>query len=208
VWFDEDVHRLNSEGRGRLLGAFKGDDRLLVWTPRCYYVTGYDMQQHFPDDTLYVERYQPERVYAVCYYDKEQHYYYLKRFNIELSDKLQSYLDEEGTTRFICRTGRLGAQLEITYAGAQASRPAEQMDVDSFVGVKSHRAKGKRITTYEVNTLRFIEPIEAEPDEAESTEPTPAQQSVDKEAEAVELTIERPRGDQDDVVDVEQLDLF
>jgi hypothetical protein len=56
--------------------------------------------------------------------------------------------------------------------------------------------------------LRFIEPIEAEPDEAESTEPTPAQQSVDKEAEAVELTIERPRGDQDDVVDVEQLDLF
>ncbi len=208
VWFDEDVHRLNSEGRGRLLGAFKGDDRLLVWTPRCYYVTGYDMQQHFPDDTLYVERYQPERVYAVCYYDKEQHYYYLKRFNIELSDRLQSYLDEEGTTRFICRTGRLGAQLEITYAGAQASRPAEQMDVDSFVGVKSHRAKGKRITTYEVNTLRFIEPIEAEPDEAESTEPTPAQQSVDKEAEAVELTIERPRGDQDDVVDVEQLDLF
>jgi topoisomerase-4 subunit A len=208
VWFDEDVHRLNSEGRGRLLGAFKGDDRLLVWTPRCYYVTGYDMQQHFPDDTLYVERYQPERVYAVCYYDKEQHYYYLKRFNIELSDKLQSYLDEEETTRFICRTGRLGAQLEITYAGAQASRPAEQMDVDSFVGVKSHRAKGKRITTYEVNTLRFIEPIEAESVEAESTEPTSAQQSVDKEAEAVELTIERPRGDQDDVVDVEQLDLF
>ena len=52
IWFDDDVHRLNTEGRGYALGAFKGEDKLLVWTPRTYYITGYDLQQHFPDDTV------------------------------------------------------------------------------------------------------------------------------------------------------------
>lgn len=61
---------------------------------------GYDLQQHFPDDTVLVERYRPERVYAVCYFDREQNYYYLKRFPIESSDKTQFFLDEEGTGRF------------------------------------------------------------------------------------------------------------
>ena len=92
IWFDDDVHRLNTEGRGYALGAFKGEDKLLVWTPRTYYITGYDLQQHFPDDTVLVERYRPERVYAVCYFDREQNYYYLKRFpdRIERQDASSS----------------------------------------------------------------------------------------------------------------------
>lgn len=168
IWFDDDVHRLNTEGRGYALGAFKGDDKLLVWTPRTYYITGYDLQQHFPDDTVLVERYRPERVYAVCYFDREQNYYYLKRFTVESGDKTQFFLDEEGTSDFVCRTGRSGAQLEVTYAGAQASRPAECMEVDGFVGVKSHRAKGKRVTTFEVASLRFVEPDDPEEEPADT----------------------------------------
>ena len=250
IWFDDDVHRLNTEGRGYALGAFKGDDKLLVWTPNSYYIAGYDLQQHFPDDTLYVERYVPGRVYAVCYYDKEQNYYYLKRFDIESSDKLQFYLDEDGSGRLVCRTGKRGAQLEVTYAGAQASRPPELIDVDSFVGVKSHRAKGKRVTTFEVAALRFMEPEEPEEPQnpmdddpaAEERETMPAatdggsqrtgtadsaatSRGTGAETEeielpegepapaapvdgGVELVIERPRGDADDVIDVEQLNLF
>ena len=240
IWFDDDVHRLNSEGRGYALGAFKGEDKLLVWTPRRYYITNYDLQQHFPDDTVFVERYRPERVYAVCYFDREQNYYYLKRFDIESSDKIQFFLDEEGTGDFVCRTGRAGAQLEVTYAGAQASRPPELMDVDGFVGVKSHRAKGKRITTFEVASLRFVEPEDPEEDPADAApaddgpaaDGMPAANGAAASAEdaavaegielpeepvetpdasgddEVEFSIERPRGDQDDVIDVEQLNLF
>ena len=242
IWFDDDVHRLNSEGRGYALGAFKGEDKLLVWTPRTYYITGYDLQQHFPDDTVLVERYRPERIYAVCYFDREQNYYYLKRFTIESGDKTQFFLDEEGTGDFVCRTGRAGAQLEVTYAGVQASRPAERMDVDGFVGVKSHRAKGKRVTTFEVASLCFVEPDEPEeepigpvteddgPDDAlrgddgvtagavgVSAEDAAGAEGIELPEEPVvtpevsddvEFTIERPRGDQDDVIDVEQLNLF
>ena len=240
IWFDDDVHRLNTEGRGYALGAFKGEDKLLVWTPRTYYITGYDLQQHFPDDTVLVERYRPERVYAVCYFDREQNYYYLKRFPIESSDKTQFFLDEEGTGDFVCRTGRAGAQLEVTYAGAQASRPAERIEVDGFVGVKSHRAKGKRVTTFEVASLHFVEPEEPEEEPADpaagddrsgdapaggppvATGAAAANEvgaasgielpegpaAVPPQTDDVEFTIERPRGDQDDVIDVEQLNLF
>lgn len=240
IWFDDDVHRLNTEGRGYALGAFKGEDKLLVWTPRTYYITGYDLQQHFPDDTVLVERYRPERVYAVCYFDREQNYYYLKRFPIESSDKTQFFLDEEGTGDFVCRTGRAGAQLEVTYAGAQASRPAERIEVDGFVGVKSHRAKGKRVTTFEVASLHFVEPEEPEEEPADpatgddrsgdapaggpavATGAAAANEvgaasgielpegpaAVPPQTDNVEFTIERPRGDQDDVIDVEQLNLF
>ena len=166
IWFDEDVRRLNADGRGTLLGEFKGDDKLVVWTSKNqYYITGYDLGQHFPDDTVRVNRYDPDCVYSVCYFDREQGYYYMKRFSAELTDKMQYFLDEEGQADLVCMTDAAGASLEITYKGAHAQRPADMIDVDDFVGVKSHRAKGKRLTTYEVATLRFIEPeLPPEPD--------------------------------------------
>ena len=170
IWFDEDVRRLNADGRGKLLGEFKGDDRLIVWTSKNqYYITGYDLMQHFPDDTVLVARYESDRVYSLCYYDRGQKYYYMKRFTAEMSDKIQDFLDADAD--FICVTDRAGAKLEITYKGAHASRPADVIDVDEFVGVKSHRAKGKRLTTYDVDRLRMIEselPPEPEPSEDES----------------------------------------
>lgn len=170
IWYDEEVRRLNADGRGVLLGEFEGDDRLIVWTSKNqYYITGYELSQHFPDETVRVEKYEPERIYALCYYDAEQKYYYLKRFTAEASERMQFFLDEEGAAEFVAMTGAAGTKLRIAYKGAHASRPADEIDVDEFIGVKSHRAKGKRLTTYEVDSLAFIEPeppTEAEPDEA------------------------------------------
>ncbi len=221
IWFDEDVRRLNADGRGKLLGEFKGDDRIVVWTSKNqYYITGFDLGQHFPDDTVLVARYDASKVYSVCYFDRAQGYCYMKRFQTELTDKMQNFLEEAD---LICVTDVAGAKLEITYKGAQAQRPADEIDVDDFVGVKSHRAKGKRLTNYEVAGLRFIEPeVMPEPetvepageddgDEAvlpvvEGGDGAPSEGAV---AGGVEFEIERPRGDLDDVViDIEQLNLF
>ncbi len=229
IWFDEDVRRLNTDGRGTLLGEFKGDDKLIVWTSKNqYYITNFDLGQHFPDETVRVGRFETGRVYSVCYFDREQQYYYMKRFTAEQTDKMQSFLDEEGQSDFVCLTDRNGAQLEITYKGAHAARPADLLDVDGFVGVKSHRAKGKRLTTYDVATLRFIEPelpeTPAEPELSDDSEPfdmfdasdageTQAADGVSGASGVVmtgsaDLEIERPRGDADQMLDPEQLDLF
>lgn len=179
IWFDEDIRRLNTEGRGQLLGEFKGDDRIVVWTSKNqYYITGFDPGQHFPDETVRVEKFVAGRIYALCYYDDEQRYYYMKRFELEQSDKMQYFLDETGM-RLVAVTDKPGAKLAVAYGGANASRPVDILPVDEFIGVKSHRAKGKRITTYEVESLTFIEPEEPEepedqdmPDSAD--EPTDA----------------------------------
>ena len=229
IWWDDDIRRLNSDGRGRLLGEFKGDDRLVVWTSKHqYYVTGFDIAQHFPDETIRVERYVSDRIYNLCYFDREQGYYYMKRFPLEASDRLQSFLDEDGMADFVCITSAVGATLRITYKGAQATRPADEISVDDFVGVKSRKAKGKRLTTYDVDTLTFIEPeLPEEPEQPEEDEPIvpPAEGAegvTDVEIDASDMiddeevapisnggaSLEIIRNEIDAMADPEQLNLF
>ena len=187
IWYDEDVRRLNTDGRGVLLGEFKGEDKLVVWTSKYkYYITGFNVDQHFPDETVRVERYVAGRVYSLCYFDREQNYYYMKRFQLEPTEKMLSFLDDENMMEFVTLTDRSGATLVVTYKGAQASRPADEIDVDSFVGVKSHRAKGKRITTYDVASLSFIEP--AFPEVDESAEDGSEVEDTDENINAADVT--------------------
>ena len=118
IWYDEDVRKLNTDGRGVLVGEFEGDDRIIVFTSKHqYYITGYDLLQHFPDETVRVEKYVPDRVYSVVYFDREQHYYYLKRFTAERSEKLQTFLDEEGqaelTAMTRCEIGRASCRERV-----------------------------------------------------------------------------------------------
>ena len=117
----------------------------------------------------------------------------MKRFMLEMSDKLQNFLDEDGECDFVCISSAVGATLRITYKGAHAQRPADEVDVENFVGVKSRKAKGKRLTTYDVDTLTFIEPIvdepeePGEPDEVEEPLDVPEGDEVVEAAEQVVL---------------------
>lgn len=169
IWFDEDVRKLNTDGRGRLLGEFQGDDKIVVFTAKnCYYTTGYDVGHHFPEDTIRVEKYISGMVYSVAYYDGASKYYYLKRFTAEQSDsKMQPFVDEENPRSvLVAMSVDYYPQLEIVYGGAHSTRPVDLIDVEQFIGVKSHRAKGKRVTTYDVKTLRFVDPVRPDPEYA------------------------------------------
>ena len=125
---------------------------------------------------------------------------------------------------FVAITDKQGATLVVTYKGAHASRPADEMDVDSFIAIKSHRAKGKRITTYEVDTLSFVEPEEPESSLAEEAaveddvEPMIEQgldigEAMDIVPEDIDQDVEIEQGDEpteEVVMDIhpEQLNLF
>ena len=205
IWYDEDVRRLNTDARGVLLGEFKGDDKIVVWTSKYqYYITGFNVSQHFPDDTVRVERYVAGRVYSLCYFDREQGYYYMKRFQLEASERLQPFLDDDSTMELVAVTCCDGAKLVVSYKGAHASRPDDEVDVDTFVGIKSHRAKGKRITTYDVASLTFVEPeTTPEPEEPETPEVDDAEDIDDA---AVGAGYDDPVGG--DESETEQLNLF
>jgi topoisomerase-4 subunit A len=158
IWFDDEVRRLNADGRGELLGEFAGDDRIVVFTRRAYYVTGYELTHHFPEDTIRVEKWDSERVYSATYFDEGLKYFYVKRFPaVANGGSQQEYLESD------CRLVELvdypSPLLQVTYKGANASRPADQVNVAEYIGVKSHKAKGKRITTLDVGALRFLTPV-------------------------------------------------
>ena len=136
----------------------------------------------------------------------------MKRFALEQSDKMQYFLDEDGSCRFECMSSARGAQLQITYKGAQASRPADMIDVEEFVGVKSAKAKGKRLTTFDVDTLTFIEPevAESELDEPLDEDVELIEEEGTESTEVVDdggAPIEIIRNDVDDA-ESEQLNLF
>lgn len=160
VWFDTDINKLNSEGRGTLLGEFTADDKIVVFTKAgTYYTAGYDLNQYFPENLHSIEKYDPQHIYSVTYYDASQKFFYAKRFNIELSEKHQLFIDESQGSYMMGINSDLYPRIEISFKGEHASRPNEIIELEEFIGVKSHRAKGKRISTYTIGNIEFIEPI-------------------------------------------------
>lgn len=84
IWIDEDVLRLNTDGRGRYLGEFQGEDRILVVNKNgTYYTTDYDLSNHYEEGFTVIEKYEPEKVWSAVFFDAEQQFYYLKRFRFE-----------------------------------------------------------------------------------------------------------------------------
>ncbi|MDY3979913.1 MAG: DNA gyrase/topoisomerase IV subunit A [Tidjanibacter sp.] len=158
IWYDPDIQRLNADAHGVLLGEFEGDDKIIVFTAKDqYYTTGYDVGHHFPEDTVKVEKYDPERVYSVAYLDGAQQRYYLKRFVAEQSDRMVSFVDETTSGSVsVAMTDDRAPLLEVVFGGANVARPSETIDATEFIAVKSHRAKGKRISNFDVATLRFV----------------------------------------------------
>lgn len=163
IWYDDEIRRLNNDGHGKLLGEFKGNDRLLVVTRSKYYVTGYDLGNHFPEDTVRVQKFHRGCVISVVYFDSEQNYYYLKRFAVEDSDRMQQYIDDG--SRLVCLTTSDRSIMEIVFGGAYVGRTPESYPTEEFIAVKGIKAKGKRVTTYEVGSIKFLEQVTETPDD-------------------------------------------
>ncbi len=169
IWFDESVLRLNADGRGRYLGEFSGEDRLLVITKSgTFRLSNYDLSNHYEDDLLILERYKPNKIYSAVYYEDSLKYYYVKRFKIEPVEKAQSFIGDHSDSRLINIMEVEYPRLEIKFGGKSKKREAEIIEVAEFIGVKSYKARGKRLTTHEVEKLSELEPLKrAEPEEPE-----------------------------------------
>ena len=137
-----------------------------------------------------LEKYNPEKIYSVVYYDASQQFFYVKRFRAEdVADKLQLFIDESEGSYLVAISGDRFPQLKVTFGGAHAGREALCIDVEEFIGEKSHKARGKRATNYEVKKLEFIEPLEKERDEEL---PEEEDEADDDSMEGTEGTDEKP----------------
>lgn len=168
IWFDDAVRRLNIDGHGRLLGEFNNGDRILAVTKQGkFYTTDYDLSNRYEEELMLVEKLDIEKVFSATYYDAEQKYFYLKRFTFEESPNHQLFIDETQGSYLVELSSDDYPQLEVTFKGRNAKREPELIDVDEFIGVKSFRAKGKRVSTLDVGALKFIEPLEKEPPQSD-----------------------------------------
>ena len=160
IWFDDAVLRLNVDGRGLFLGEFSADDKILIITKNGYFrITGFDLSNHFEDNILIIEKYRPGKVYSVVYWDAEQKFYYVKRFIIEESEKPLCFINEDPESRMISITEVEYPRFEIEFGGKHKTRGNEIIEVAEFIGVKSYKAKGKRLTSFMVDNIHEIEPV-------------------------------------------------
>jgi topoisomerase-4 subunit A len=160
VWWDEDVMRLNADGRGKFLGEFVGSDQILVITKTGMFRTGnFDLSNHYEDNILIIEKFRPEKIFSAAYFDAEQNYYYIKRFTLEETEKAQSIIGEHPESKLLRITEVEYPRLEVRFGGKNKSREPEIIEVADFIGVKSYKAKGKRLSTYEVSIIKELEPL-------------------------------------------------
>jgi len=160
LWFDEAVMRLNADGRGKFLGEFASEEILLVVTKGgCFRTSGTDLSLHFEDDLLLIEKFRDSKVFSAVYWDAEQELYYVKRFLFEESERLQYFIADSEGSKLVSLTEVEYPRLEISFGGKNEGRSNEIIEVAGFIGVKSFRAKGKRLSNYSVSNIRELEPV-------------------------------------------------
>lgn len=160
VWFDHDVLRLNYNAQGTYLGEFLGEDQILVvLNTGEYYMSSFEATNHYSDGIIRIEKYREGVEWTAVLYDADQKYPYLKRFTFEPSAKRQRFIGENEKSRLLFITDTPHARIEVTFGGEDAQREPMIVDVDEFVGVKSFRAKGKRLTTWQLDKITELEPV-------------------------------------------------
>lgn len=204
IWFDPDVLRLNADKRGEYLGEFSGEDLILViFKNGDYQLYNYDLSNHFEPNILCIEKFDPEKILSAIYYEAELNYYYVKRFSIEMIiGKSVRFIGENPDNKLVSITWVRYPRFEIKFGGKNEGRQNEIIEVAEFIGVKSWKAKGKRITDYQVENITELEPVIKDEDEKTPVIEENGDESVG-DFNDVPFEINRPKGD-----DPNQMKLF
>lgn len=179
VWFDRDVLRLNYDGRGEYLGEFQSEDSILVvQNSGDFYITNFDLNNHYDDSVRVLEKYDPNKIWTAVLNDADQQNYpYIKRFCFEATPRKQNYIGENKNSNLILLTDETYPRLEVIFGGHDSFREPLIIDADEFISVKGFKAKGKRLTTFTLETINELEP---------TRQPEPVQQPAAPQAEAPE----------------------
>ena len=169
VWFDKDVTRLNLDGHGRFLGEFDNDDLLLVMmTNGEYYTTEIDSNCHFDAGIIRLEKFDHGKVWTAVLFDASQKgYLYLKRFSLDPTSKRLNFLGDNDENRLLLLTDTFYPRILVTLGGDDSFREPIEVDAEQFVGVKSVRARGRRVTTFNVDKVEELEPLRLPPEKKE-----------------------------------------
>ena len=177
VWYDPDVNRLNYDEHGTLLGEFFDEDQMLVVLDNGdFYLTNFDVNNHYEANILRIEKWEQDKVWSAVLWDADnQGYPYVKRFLMEAAKRKQNFLSDNPLSKLILLTDQVYPRLQVVYGGDDEFRGSEEIDVEQFITVKGFKAKGKRLTTYQTESITELEPtrfpeLPEEPEEQDEQE--------------------------------------
>lgn len=190
VWFDRDVLRLNYDGRGEFLGEYQSDELILVVLNNGdFYTTNFDVNNHYEDGIRIMEKFDPNKVWTAVLYDADQQNYpYIKRFCFEAGSRKQNYLGDNKNSKLILLTDEYYPRLEVVFGGHDNFREPMVIEADEFIAVKGFKAKGKRLTTYTIDTINELEPTR-------QPEPQPVAEEPEEEPENLDPDQDKSEGD-------------
>ena len=179
VWFDPDVNRLNYDDHGRLLGEFnEGESILVVLRGGEFYISNFDANNHYEDNIERIGKWNPHKVWTAVVFDADNNGYpYLKRFTMDATKRHQNYGGDNPDSHVALLTDTVYPRVKVSFTpivgedGTVTQRPPMVVDAEQFVGVKSFKAKGKRICTWQVDKIEELEPArfpEPEPEDNDS----------------------------------------
>ena len=193
IWFDEDIQRLNEDGRGLHLGQFNtGDHILAIFKDGTYYTTTFDLSNRYQGDLLKIEKLDMNKTYTALYYDKSVTSFYVKRFSFDVSDNTPvTFISDAKGSYLVELSDDKHPQFEITFGGKHEHREAEVVDAEEFIAKKGLQAKGKRVSAMDVKSVKFIEPLHKPEDDI-----------LPEESEAENQAGEIDNSDVDDPIDI------
>ena len=168
IWYDDTVKRLNVDGRGDLIGEFRGEDRLLIINQEGIVKTILpELSSHFDNSMIVIEKWVPKKPITVIHYDGEKEKYFLKRFLIENENKEECVISDHNQSFMELVSTDWKPMLQIIFAKERGKDRREDLEINAedFISIKGIKASGNQLTPYKVNQVNALEPLPYEPPE-------------------------------------------
>ena len=162
IWYDDTVQRLNVDGRGELIGEFRGEDKLLIITQSGIIKTVTpEVTMHFDDDMIVLEKWVPKKPISAVYFNGEKELYYVKRFLIEQEGKEESFISEHPNSQLEIVSTDWRPMAEVVFAKERGKDRKENLEInlEEFISIKGINALGNQLTKEKVNQVNLLEPL-------------------------------------------------
>ncbi|MEW4922538.1 DNA gyrase/topoisomerase IV subunit A [Algibacter sp. 2305UL17-15] len=174
IWFDDTVQRLNVDGRGELIGEFRGEDKLLIITQSGIVKTVTpEVTMHFDDDMIVMEKWMPKKPISAVYFNGEKDMYYVKRFLIEQEGREESFISEHPNSQLEIVSTDWKPMAEVVFAKERGKdrKENQEINLEEFIDIKGVSAQGNQLTKEKVNQINLLEPLPYEaPEEVHADE--------------------------------------
>ena len=166
IWWDDVVRRLNNEGRGKSLGTFKGDDKILtVYESGHFKLSGFELTNKFDDDLMQIEKWYPNRPLSCIYFNGDKEIFYVKRFLIETTSKKTLFIPESAKSELTIASTQYLPKVKIEFnKRLKETKDLEDKveNLNDLIDVKGMKAQGNQLTRLKVKEISLLPVVDGE----------------------------------------------